>query len=342
MAETIFVTGVVIANGVADTDGDVLDKKDIKTIMAKYENRATDTMHKYIPNEDVVVIENGITPSEITIAGKIVPAGSWIATFKIKNPKLIECIKNEKLRGLSLGSVSEEAMTPKYWFVNKSMNYRDLKSIEDVIPLYISFVDNPANQYGFEVMEYDAYINKNNKTGETMEETKIDNEMISVSALEKIRDIFGITKAEEPAEPTEEPVAEDENASKVDELFNKLDTIIEQNNQILEAFNQVNKAEEEDDAEEPAKEEDDDESVEKAEEDKTEEEDETVEKAEDEEEDDDEEKTINKSESEETVEEDVHVDKRQTNMTENVSETNPQTTFYKRTGRDVFGRKIKN
>ena len=37
--------------------------------------------------------------------------------------KLIQCIEQGKLNGFSLGSVSDKAYTPKYWFINKSLNY---------------------------------------------------------------------------------------------------------------------------------------------------------------------------------------------------------------------------
>jgi len=336
MTETIYVTGVVIANGVTDTDGDLLTKKDIKTIFTKYTNRETDTMHKNIKNTGVSVLANWISETDTIINGETVPSGSWLATFKITNPQLIQCINEGRLRGLSLGSVSEEAMTPKYWFINKSMNYRDLTSIEEVIPLFISFVDNPANKYGFEVMEYDAYINKNNKNGVEMTDNKQE-EMVSISALTKLRDLF-ISKAEDEVPPAEEETVE-ETPSEVTALFEKLDTIIEQNNQILAFINKEDDEEVEDetaDDEEIEKAEDDDEKEdEETTEDKTaEEDDEKIEKSETVEEETTEDET-----EEETVEEPV-VEKRQTNMVENQIVTENK-TFYQNTGRDHLGRKIK-
>ena len=339
MSETIYVTGVVIANGVKDSDGDVLDKKDIKTILTKYLNKDTDTMHTNIRNAGVDFIENKISEVDTVIAGQTVPAGSWIATVKVTNPKLVECIQEGKLRGFSLGSVSEEAMTPKYWFINKSMNYRDLESIEEVIPLFVSFVDYPANQFDFEWMEYETYINKSNKSVDTMTEKKED--MIPVSFVEKLMDKLSITKSEkeetEEIEKADETVETTETSTDetVSALFEKLDTIIAQNEKILEG---LNKAEEDNDEEiEKA---DDEESEADAE---TEEEEENKKSEENSEEDD---PSIKKSETteEETSEDeddDLSIEKRQTHKFENQS-TEVHSDFYSKTGRDSFGRKLRN
>ena len=325
------MNGVVIANGIADSDGDVLTKKDIKTIFMKYQ-RDTDTMHKNIKNDGVEVFASWISEVDSIIANQFVPSGSWLATFKITNPQLIQCINQGKINGLSLGSVSQEAMTPKYWFINKSLNYRDMKDIEDVIPLFISFVDKPANQFGFEVMTYDAYINKNEKK-DVNKMTEANEEMISVSALEKIRDIFSISKAEEET-AVEETATEDASADEtVTALFEKLDMIIEQNQTILDS---INKEEESVDEEEEIEKAEEDESSEEAKED------EEIEKEESEDEDEDIEKSEEESEEEtKEDEEDVNIDKRETSMIENQI-TESTNNFYAKTGRDAFGRKIKN
>lgn len=330
MTEALIVNGVVIANGVADSDGDVLDKKDIKTIFMKY-TRDTDTMHTNIRNAGVEVFASWISEVDTSIGGRVAPAGSWLATLKVTNEKLIQCINEGKLKGFSLGSVSDKAFTPQYWFINKSLNYRDIKDIEEVIPLFISFVDIPANQYDFEVMTYDAYINKNQKDVEEMTEDNT-TEMITapVSFFDKVFDALGIQKSEEVIEKAdEEPVVEPTESAddKVQLLFDKLDTIIEQNNQILEG---ISKAEEEEEKVE-------EEEIEKAEEEK--EEDESSEEKE-EEKDEEIEKEESSEEKEEEDEDDVHVEKRETNMIEKqVTERN--TTFYQNTGRDHLGRKIR-
>ena len=336
LTETLIINGVVIANGVADSDGDILNKAEIKTINMKYQ-RDTDTMHTNIKNDGVEVFNTWISEVDTTIKGKVAPAGSWMVTMKVTNPQLIQCIEEGKINGFSLGSVSEKAMTPKYWFINKSLNYRDIKNIEEVIPLFISFVDKPANQYGFEVMTYDAYINKNEKDVKEMTESKKE-DMIPVSFVEKLMDKLSINKSEDNVtveKAEEEPVVEETTEATADEtvtaLFEKLDTIIEQNNQILAG---LQKSDEEENV-------DEEEEIEKAEEKESEEKEEEA-SSEEEKEDDEE---IEKAEETETAEEEkkedeVTVEKRETSMIENQN-TQSHTTFYQKTGRDSLGRKIR-
>ena len=47
---SLFITGVVIANGVADSDGDVLTKKEIKQLNSSYLSQNTDTNHDFLEN----------------------------------------------------------------------------------------------------------------------------------------------------------------------------------------------------------------------------------------------------------------------------------------------------
>ena len=328
MDKATYITGVVIANGVPDSDGDCLDKTDIKKIFTKYLDRATDVMHTRIKNEGVEVLANWITESDTELNGKIVPAGSWMATFAITNEELLSSIRDGNIAGLSLGSVSEDAMTKKYWFINKSIHYQDLDDMEEVIPLFISFVDSGANQYGLEIMDYDVYINKNDKTGEKMTEDVVKKEetMIPISALDKLRDFFSINKSESNAEEvkTEETVKEDEKTDDISnkELLEKLPAALAET--VKEAISE---------AIENAKE---DVSIDK--EDKNEDD-----KKEDTSEDEkDEEKPEENPEKTEKEKEDVEINKRQTSMTDVVVNDTPSPDFYTRTNRDHLGRKIRN
>ena len=331
MNEATYITGVVIANGVPDSDGDCLDKKDIKTIFTKYLDRATDVMHTRIKNEGVEVLANWITESDTELNGKIVPSGSWMATFAVTNEELLSSIKDGSISGLSLGSVSEDAMTKKYWFINKSIHYQDLDNLEEVIPLFISFVDKGANQYGLEVMDYNFYINKNDKTGENMtNEDKNEEPMIPLSAIDKLRDIFSINKRDteeddetkiDKKESDGETPAEKDISNK--ELLEELPGAIVQ--AIVEASAQATPNPQEDAVINKADEDD----KKKEEEETTKKEDETSEEKEEE------------SEEDEKKKEDVEINKRQTSMTDVVVETTPSTDFYERTGRDHLGRKIR-
>ena len=334
MNEATYITGVVIANGVPDSDGDCLDKKDIKKIFTKYLDRATDVMHTRIKNEGVEVLANWISETDTQLNDKIVPAGSWMATFAVTNEELLSSIRDGSISGLSLGSVSEDAMTKKYWFINKSIHYRDLDDMEEVIPLFISFVDNGANQYGLEIMDYNVYINKNDKTGEKMtnEEEVVQNEetMIPLSALDKLREFFSFNKNEIEAEETPEVNKQEENVEEpVDddisnkELLEKLPAALAES--VKEAISEAiaNSSENVD--------------VDKADKNDEDEADENNEG------DSEENKADDKAEEpEEEDEKDVNINKRQTSMTDVVVNESPSPDFYTRTKRDHLGRKIRN
>ena len=331
MNEATYITGVVIANGVPDSDGDCLDKTDIKKIFTKYLDRATDVMHTRIKNEGVEVLANWITESDTELNGKTVPSGSWMATFAVTNEELLSSIRDGSLSGLSLGSVSEDAMTKKYWFINKSIHYQDLDDMEEVIPLFISFVDKGANQYGLEIMDYNVYINKNDKNGEKMtNEEKIEEPMIPLSALDKLRDIFSINKKDtgKKEESKTDKEETDEKASENEDISNK--ELLEQlPGAIVKAFVEASKESEptpQNEVDINKSDKDDDEGDD---EDKTDSE--KAEKEESEEED----------EKEEEKKEDVEINKRQTSMTDVVVDTTSSSDFYERTGRDHLGRKIR-
>ena len=327
MNEATYITGVVIANGVPDSDGDCLDKKDIKTIFTKYLDRATDVMHTRIKNEGVEVLANWITESDTELNGKIVPSGSWMATFAVTNEELLSSIKDGSISGLSLGSVSEDAMTKKYWFINKSIHYQDLDDLEEVIPLFISFVDKGANQYGLEVMDYNFYINKNDKTGEKMtNEEKNEEPMIPLSAIDKLRDIFSINKNEDETEINKEETVEE---TSVDEDITNKELLEKLPPLLVEAFKEAIK--------EVASNKEDDENIDKAETDDEDKEDVEINKSEDESSGENEEEP----EEDEENKEDVEINKRQTSMTDVVIDNNPPSDFYERTGRDHLGRKIR-
>lgn len=324
MSETKYITGVVIANGVPDSDDDVLNREDIKIISTKYRDRLTDVMHNRIKNEGVDVIHDWISEIDYTIDGKLVPSGSWLANFAVSNTEILKSIDEGLLNGLSLGSVSEDAMTRENWFINKRMTYSDLKSIEEVIPLFISFVDSPANGYGFEVMNYETFISKSK---EHIGDDKMTNEEFEV--IDK-NDGVGLINAlttfvkELRIDKSAEDIKEEEAPESVDlatQLLAKLDEISSQQKEILEALKKEEKTETENVDEEIDKEKDE-ESDEREEESSEEEDKEDEEASEDEDKDD-------------------KIDKRQTEMPLNIDKFEPQPSIYKRTGRDELGRKIR-
>ena len=356
MSETMYITGVVIPNGIPDSDGDCLFKKDIKTIFTKFLDQSSDVLHDRIKHENVHVLANWITEVDIEIAGKTAPAGSWLATLAVDNEEIKTAVNNGELTGLSLGSVSEDALTRETWFINKAINYKelveivgsdkprktysDLDDIEEVHPFWISLVDKPANGFGFDVSEYTAFINK--RAGTEVDKMTNENEefdKISISGWGKITDMFrkadAINKSEEETEP---PKEEDEDS--VDDISNKelleaLPGLIAEGfkNALLELKEETSEAEEIDKAEDEEEPEDEDSS----------EETETEEETESEETEDDSEGDINKSETEtaDYVEE-TAIDKRQTSMPTGGHSAPVHKSFNERNHRDHLGRKIRS
>lgn len=309
LTETLYVTGVVIANGIPDSQDDCLNKQEIKTIFTKYLNRDTDVMHNRIRNDGVDVLANWISEVDTNINGKTAPAGSWLATFAITNPDLIKAIESGEANALSLGSTTTDGKTPQYWFINKSKYYRDLKSIEDVNPLFISFVDDGANGFTLEVLNRDEYINKS-KNGDKMTETKDNSQdMVSISALGKIRDLFINKNDDEKPEqkPEEKPEPETKDITNQELLEQLPDAIVS-------AFKEAFKKEEKE------KEKEDETKVNKK---------------------DDETEETESSEKPEDKEDETKIDKRSTHKPETITVSEPSKDFYTRTGRDHMGRKIR-
>ena len=313
----LYVTGVVIANGVPDSDGDVLNKQDIKKIFTKYTIQQTDVQHNYIRNEGVDILENWITRTPSIIGGKQVPSGSWLCTSKVTNSDIAQLIFDGKLTSYSLGSTPKDNIIDENMFIEKGLTYSQVNDIDEVIPLFISFVSMGANGYTFEVMSYDAYINKNVKSKEieNMSEEKVEvvDEKVSIGGLQKIRDILGISKSTSvDEEPKQEVKVEEVKEEKVDGFDKEefLSSIREEvSTGVVEGFKEIlknnNEAEEKDEKE-----------------DKEDEEEKVDEKV-------------------EVVNEDKKINKKQTQKLDNVTQPNESTNFYKMSGRDEFGCKIR-
>ena len=324
--EQLYLTGPVIANGIPDSDNDTLNSVEIRTIFTKYTKHLTDIQHDAITYDGVEVLANWISETDMEIAGNNVPAKSWMATLKVTDPETITAINNGELTCFSLGSVSNKAKTREAWFINKRISYHDLKSIEDVIPLRISIVDEGANGLPFEVVDYLTYINK--KSDKMTDENK-------KFSLSDIKDLFTLKKEiqdeviinkaeEEPVEPA--PAVEADKS--IDALFEKVDMLIAAVDEIKQALaTDIEKAEEDEKEEEDTaeKKEEDEEEIEKAEsEEKPKEEDETTE------------------EKPKEEEEETKIEKSTIKPHDIPTEPETVSNFFTRTNRDALGRKIKN
>ena len=187
--KALYVKVCVIQCGVADYHDDVLDSEDIKRIFTSFNNQDNfEIYHNEIPLEDVSLLENYISTNDEVIAGTKVPKGSWNAVVRVDNPKIKQMLLNNDFGGVSLNNRVESRCSTG---LEGAITYSDLKDAECVIPIYISFVDEPANKVGLHIMSYDVYIKKSK-----------DGENSKMSLLEDLKAI--ITKAEEEIESSTE------------------------------------------------------------------------------------------------------------------------------------------
>ena len=344
----LYLTGVVIPNGIPDFDDDVLSAKDIKIIFAKYMNRLTDINHNDVSYYGIEVLANWISETDTTIAGRTVPAKSWLATVKVMNPDIIDLVNQGELRGFSLSSTYVGDVKSKD---GERVKYSDLQSSEEVIPIRISLVKKPANGFAFEEADYETFINK-------MEVNNMGDE--SRFTLRDLKNIFKF-KSDlednliEKAAPEEGDAGVGEADKSVEALFEKVDMLLEKVSAIESALkgeeepddDKIEKAEDESDKkdEDESEKEAGDKKIEKAE-------DESDKKDEDESEKEDDDKKIEKAEGEEADDKEIKksaeeidtkkIHKSVTSKAHDVPEVPEKVnTFYNRTNRDHLGRKIR-
>ena len=157
----LIVRGVVIPCGLSDKTNDKpQSKEDIKKIFTNYIAHETDVQHSWVKNFGVYPLENTLVEDETIIAGQTVPANSWIASHLVVNQDIQAMIRELDLNGYSLGAVEDAGLNENQNFLNKSLRYEYLKDSEDLNPLFISFVDKPANGFKWEVYDYDSFLAK--------------------------------------------------------------------------------------------------------------------------------------------------------------------------------------
>lgn len=202
--KALYVKCCVIQNGVSDFHGDVLDATDIKKIFTSFNNQSSfEIYHNEIPVQEVSLLENYISQTEEQIGSTIIPSGSWMATIRVDNPAIKEKLLNGDFGGVSLNNRVQDSCATG---LVGNITYSDLKDAECVIPVYISFVDEPANNVGLHIMDYNVYIQKSKNGGKEMsliEDLKALISKAEEEAKEEVED------AETPADATEEEPVEE-------------------------------------------------------------------------------------------------------------------------------------
>ena len=162
--KALYVKICVIQNGVPDAQGDVLGTKEIKQIFTSFNNQDNfEIHHNNLPISEVSLLENYISTVDEDIADTTVPKGSWNAVVRVDNPEIKQQLMDGVFGGVSLNNRINSSCSTG--LVGKYHTYSDLKSAECVIPLFISFVEDPSNGVGLHIMDYDMYIQKSKSNG---------------------------------------------------------------------------------------------------------------------------------------------------------------------------------
>lgn len=199
--KALYVKCCIIQNGVADFHNDVLNSTDIKKIFTTFNNQSSfEIYHNEIPVSEVSLLENYISKTDEVIANTTVPKGSWNAVIRVDNPTIKEHLLNNDFGGVSLNNRVKTSCSAG---LTGEITYSDLRDAECVIPVYVSFVEEPANNVGLHIMDYNVYIQKSKKIGGK-----------EMSLLEDLKAL--INKAEEEAEET--PTDETTEAEPVEEI----------------------------------------------------------------------------------------------------------------------------
>lgn len=230
----IFLSGVVIPNGVPDLYGDVLNKEDINKLRTSFLNQSKkiDLNHNFLNPIGVDIVENYSTKSIEYRGGKEVPIGSWAATLMVWNEDIIRNVNEKELNGLSLASKPNDyKVLTDYINKQEAPNYRDFDDKDELTPLMISIVKEAGNGYDFDVYTYDAYI----KREKPLEVEKVTNEGQD-AMTELASKMFEYITRNAPQVGVDDGLAD-----KLDEINGKFDTFEENiGKQVEEKIEEVN------------------------------------------------------------------------------------------------------
>ena len=200
----LFVKCCIIQNGVTDSEGDTLTTKEIKQIFTSFNNQSNfEIYHNGIPISEVHLLENYISNSEEAIGNITIPAGSWNGVIRVDDPDIQKSLLNGEFGGVSLSNRVKPQCSKN---LHGEINYRDLKSAECVIPMFISFVKEGANGVPLHVMDYDVYIKKSKKNGANR-----------MSLLEKLKALVAEAETETEAPTIVKEAKNDEEEAVVEE-----------------------------------------------------------------------------------------------------------------------------
>ena len=204
----LYVKACVIANGIADTDGDILNTQEIKEIFTSFNNQDSfEVHHNDLPLQEVSLLENYISQNDEQLGLMTIPSGSWMIVIRVDNPNIQERILQGEFGGVSLSNRVKSECSIN---LTGEVRYKDLPKMDCVIPRFISFVDNPANRIGLHIYDYDTYIRKSKKENPVMDMKEfIDGLKALISKVEDEPSEAEVEKSdEEPKEEKDDDVVE--------------------------------------------------------------------------------------------------------------------------------------
>ena len=272
----LYVKACVIANGIADTDGDILNTQEIKEIFTSFNNQDSfEVHHNDLPLQEVSLLENYISQTDEQLGLMTIPSGSWMIVIRVDNPNIQERILQGEFGGVSLSNRVKSECSIN---LTGEVRYKDLPKMDCVIPRFISFVDNPANRIGLHIYDYDTYIRKSKKEKPVMDMKEfIDGLKALISKVEdepaeaeveksdedpKEEEVDAVETVEDETETSEEEtpkIKKEESEEEVDEESSEDETTVEKEETDMTLEERVAKLEEQiakllENEEEPAEE----------------------------------------------------------------------------------------
>ena len=246
----LYVKACVIANGIADTDGDILNTQEIKEIFTSFNNQDSfEVHHNDLPLQEVSLLENYISKTDEQLGLMTIPAGSWMIVIRVDNPNIQERILQGEFGGVSLSNRVKSECSIN---LTGEVRYKDLPKMDCVIPRFISFVDNPANRIGLHIYDYDTYIRKSK-------------EKPVMDMKEFIDGLKALISKVEDEEPTEAEVEKSDEEPKEEEEDDAVETVEDETETSEEETPKIKKEESEEEVAEESSE-DEETTVEKEEE----------------------------------------------------------------------------
>jgi len=109
--EKRLVTGIVLQPEVVDAQGDIISKEVIEAaaynFLARYNQKTQlGLQHEIMKPEGVELVESYIAPADYVLNNRVITAGTWMMTVRVKNDVLWTKIKTGQITGFSIGGVA--------------------------------------------------------------------------------------------------------------------------------------------------------------------------------------------------------------------------------------------